>query len=166
MKKIITLLASLVVAVSALAQSMNPLNYSGKMYISSIDALSTPRYISYEDHAIISQEMSIPVIEVTKVIFDFENNIINLNEKDHKIKVTSIKKYLTDDGWNVVLYIDFLEEVDKYELVWREYGHPFLQEITRKESGVEIARMNLSSKPTATSPENALMQLLGGYGGY
>ena len=74
MKKIITIIASFAMAATALAQSMNPLNYSGKMYISSIDALSTPRYISYEDHAIISRNLSIPVVETTKVIFDFENN--------------------------------------------------------------------------------------------
>ena len=166
MKKIITIIASFAMAATALAQSMNPLNYSGKMYISSIDALSTPRYISYEDHAIISRNLSIPVVETTKVIFDFENNIINLNDKDHKIKVTSIKKYTNDDGWIVVLYIDFLEEVDKYELVWREYGHPYLQEITKKETGVEIARMNLSLNPTTTSPDEAIIRMLGSYNGF
>lgn len=166
MNKLITIIASLFITFSAFAQSLNPLNYSGKMYISSIDALSTPRYISYEDHAIISQDMTIPVVEVTKVIFDFENNNINLNEKDHKVKVTGIKKYTTDEGWNVVLYIDFLDEVDKYELVWRELGNPYFQEITKTDDGVKIARMRLSTRPTATSPDAAIMQLLGGYNGF
>lgn len=166
MKKLVIIILGLLAAVNASAQSTNPLNYSGKLYVSSIDVLSTPRYISYEEHAIISQDMSIPVVEVTKIVFDFENGIINMNDKDHKVKVTSVKKYETDMGWQVVLYIDFLDETDKYELVWKEYGKPFLQEITKEEDGVKIARMNLSTKPSATSPDEAIMQLLGGYGGF
>lgn len=108
--------------------------------------------------------MTIPVIEITKVLFDFENNIINLNNKDHKIKVTGTKKYtMTDGSWNVVIFISFLDETDKYELVWREYGSPYLKEITKTDECVKICKMNLSTKPKATSPEDALMQLLRGY---
>ena len=155
--------ASLMICVSASAQSTNPLNYSGKMYVSSIEVITTPRYISFEDHAILSSEMTIPAIEITKVMFDFENNIINLNEKDHKVKVTGAKKYTMTDGlWTVVIYINFLDDTDKYELVWREYGNPYFQEITKTEDGVKIAKMNLSSRPSSTSPEDALLQFLGG----
>lgn len=159
-------MVSLLCVTTSFAQSTNPLNYSGKMYISSFEALSTPRYISYEEHAIINRDMTIPVTEVTKVIFDFEKNIINLNDKDHEVKITSLKKYNSDDGWIVVLYIDFIGEEDKYELVWRESGVPFLQEITKTEEGVKILRMNLSTQPTSTSPDAAILQMLGNLGSF
>lgn len=164
MKKILISLLAVLIGTAAFSQSTNPLNYSGKMYVSSIEVVTTPRYVSFEDHAILSSEMTIPVIEITKVLFDFENNIINLNNEDHKIKITGTKKYtMTDGSWNVVIFISFLDETDKYELVWREYGSPYLQEITKTDEGVKICKMNLSSKPRSTSPEDALMQLLGGY---
>lgn len=164
MKKILISLLAVLIGTAAFSQSTNPLNYSGKMYVSSIEVVTTPRYVSFEDHAILSSEMTIPVIEITKVMFDFENNIINLNNEDHKIKVTGTKKYtMTDGSWNVVIFISFLDETDKYELVWREYGSPYLQEITKTDEGVKICKMNLSTKPRSTSPEDALMQLLGGY---
>ena len=38
---------------------------------------------------------------------------------------------MTDGSWTVVIYISFLDEADKYELVWREYGNPYFQEITK-----------------------------------
>ena len=159
MKQFISTVAALLFAATALAQSTNPLNYSGKMFITSIDLLSTPRYISYEDHAIISTDMRMPTVEVTKVIFDFEKNKITMNDKECDIKVTSSKKYtLADGSWVVVIYIDFLDEPDKYELVWQEYGNPYLQEITKTDEGIKIASMNLSSKPSATSPEEALLE--------
>ena len=164
MKKILISLLAVLIGTAAFSQSTNPLNYSGKMYVSSIEVVTTPRYVSFEDHAILSSEMTIPVIEITKVMFDFENNIINLNNEDHKIKVTGTKKYtMTDGSWNIVIFISFLDETDKYELVWREYGSPYLQEITKTDEGVKICKMNLSTKPRSTSPEDALMQLLGGY---
>lgn len=164
MKKILISLLAALIGPAAFSQSTNPLNYSGKMYVSSIEVVTTPRYVSFEDHAILSSEMTIPVIEITKVLFDFENNIINLNNEDHKIKVTSTKKYTMADGsWNVVIFISFLDETDKYELVWREYGSPYLQEITKTDECVKIYKMNLSTKSRSMSPEDALMQLLGGY---
>ena len=164
MKQFISTVAALLFAATALAQSTNPLNYSGKMFITSIDLLSTPRYISYEDHAIISTDMRMPTVEVTKVIFDFEKNKITMNDKECDIKVTSSKKYtLADGSWVVVIYIDFLDEPDKYELVWQEYGNPYLQEITKTDEGIMIVRMNLSSKPSVTSPEEALLELFNSY---
>ena len=66
----------------------------------------------------------------------------------------------------VVIYIDFLDEPDKYELVWQEYGNPYLQEITKTDEGIKIARMNLSSKPSATSPEEALLEFFNSYGAF
>ena len=73
MKKIIIpvtlVLTSFVVAA---AQSSNPLNYSGRMYVEAIEIIATPRYVSYEDHAILSQQMRIPSVEITKIDMDFE----------------------------------------------------------------------------------------------
>ena len=167
MKKLFSAVAARILCAAASAQSTNPLNYSGTMYVSSIEVITTPRYVSFEDHAILSSEMTIPAIEITKVMFDFENNIINLNDKDHKVKVTGTKKYtMTDGSWTVVIYISFLDEADKYELVWREYGNPYFQEITKTDDGVKIAKMNLSSRPSSTSPEDALLQFLGGLGSF
>lgn len=118
-------------------------------------------------HAIISTDMRIPVVEVTKVIFDFEKSKITLRGKEYDIKVTASKKYtLTDGSWVVVIYIDFLDEPDKYELVWQEYGNPYLQEITKTDEGIKIARMNLSSKPSATSPEEPLLEFFNSYGAF
>ena len=164
MKQFISTVAALLFAATALAQSTNPLNYSGKMFITSIDLLSTPRYISYEDRAIISTDMRMPTVEVTKVIFDFEKNKITMNDKECDIKVTSSKKYtLADGSWVVVIYIVFIGEADKYELVWQEKGTPYLQEITKTDEGIMIVRMNLSSKPSVTSPEEALLELFNSY---
>ena len=55
MKKIIiTVTLVLTSFVNAAAQSTNPLNYSGRMYVEAIEIIATPRYVSYEDHAILS----------------------------------------------------------------------------------------------------------------
>lgn len=72
MKQLISTLSAILITTVALAQSTNPLNYSGKMYVTTIDVLSSPRYVSFEDHAILSTEMTLPVTEVTKILFDFE----------------------------------------------------------------------------------------------
>lgn len=61
-----------VITLSASAQSTNPLNYSGTMYVESITVIETPRYISYEDHAILSEKMTVPSVEVMKIVLDFE----------------------------------------------------------------------------------------------
>ena len=45
---------TLLMTASAKNPKLNPLNYSGKMYVSAMEVLTTPRYISYEDHAILS----------------------------------------------------------------------------------------------------------------
>ena len=64
-----------------------------------------------------------------------------------KIKVNGCKKYDIDRGWVVVVYVDLVNEGDKAELVWPEFGKPFFQQITKTDEGVKIARMVLSSKP-------------------
>ena len=98
MKKVILgiLLCAISVALWAQNPKLNPLNYSGRMYISSIDALTAPRYISYEDHAILSTEISVPAVEVMKVDFDFKNNIITLSDKHNRIKNVRVKEYIND----------------------------------------------------------------------
>jgi integrase len=83
MKKVILGIFLCVTSVALWAQNpkLNPLNYSGRMYIASIDALTTPRYVSYEDHAILSTEISVPAVEVMTVDVDFKNNGIKVHRK-------------------------------------------------------------------------------------
>ena len=66
-KNIITIILALASVFIASAQSTNPLNYSGRMYVEAIEIITTPRYVSYEDHAILSQQMRIPSVEITKI---------------------------------------------------------------------------------------------------
>jgi hypothetical protein len=66
-KNIITIILALASVFIASAQSTNPLNYSGRMYVEAIEIIATPRYVSYEDHAILSQQMRIPSVEITKI---------------------------------------------------------------------------------------------------
>ena len=165
MKKIITtiilVLASFVVAA---AQSTNPLNYSGRMYVEAIEIYATPRYISYEDHAIVSQQMRIPSVEITKIDMDFEKGTITVKDTEMKIKVNNCKRYEADHGWTVVVYVDLVNEGDKGELVWPEFGKPYFQQITKTDDGVKIARMILSRKPYVADEGEALMNLLQGLG--
>ena len=136
-------------AMAATAQepSTNPLNYSGKMYLTAIEYIKTPRYVSYEDHAILSKELRIPALETMKCETDFEKGTILVDDKTIKVKVTSTKKYEEDFGWVVVVYMDIVGKKDKMELVWSQFGAPFLQQITPTDSGVDIARMILSDRP-------------------
>ena len=163
--KLITLIFVLALAtIIAAAQSTNLLNYSGRMYVEVIEIIATPRYVSYEDHAILSQQMRIPSVEITKIDMDFEKGIVIAKEIEMKIKVNGCKKYDTDRGWVVVVYVDLVNEGDKAELVWPEYGKPFFQQITKAEDGVKIARMVLSRKPYVADESEALMNLLQGLG--
>ena len=83
MKRISSFLISVLCAATALAQSTNPLNYSGKMFVSSYEILSTPRYVSYEDHGILNSELTIPVTEITTLISDFENGTLKSGETEY-----------------------------------------------------------------------------------
>ena len=152
---------------SADAQSTNPLNYSGKMYIEAIEIYSTPRYVSYEDHAILSREMRIPCTKIAKCELDFSKGVITTTTDKvqvDKVKVTGTKKYSTDFGWVVVVYMNMVNEGDKAELVWSQYGKPYLQQITQKSGRVDIVRMVLSQRPYVASEQDALMELLSGLG--
>lgn len=146
------------------AQSTNPLNYSGRMYVEAIEIYATPRYISYEDHAIVSQQMRIPSTQIMKCEMDFEKGIVTVDNKEMRIKVNATKKYDTDLGWVVVIYTDMVDEGDKAELVWPEFGKPYFQQITQTDDGVKIARMVLSRKPYVADESEALMNLLQGLG--
>ena len=151
-------------SITATAQSTNPLNYSGRMYVEAIEIYATPRYISYEDHAILSQQMRIPSVQITKCEMDFEKGIVTVDNKEMRIKVNATKKYDTDRGWVVVIYTDMVDEGDKAELVWPEFGKPYFQQITQTDDGVKIARMVLSRKPYVADESEALMNLLQGLG--
>ena len=146
------------------AQSTNPLNYSGRMYVEAIEIIQTPRYVSYEDHAILSQQMRIPSVQITKCEMDFEKGTVTVDNKEMRINVNDTKKYDTDRGWVVVIYTDLVDEGDKAELVWPEFGKPYFQQITKVDNGVNIARMVLTSKPYVADEGEALMNLLQGLG--
>ena len=144
---------------------LNPLNYSGRMYISSVDAISTPRYVSYEDHAILSTELSVPVVEVSKVEFDFKNNVILIQDKSTAITNVRIKEHTDEYSRIIVIYMDLVDSTDKMELVWPDDESPYLLQITPDDDKVAICKMKLSQKPVASSGEDALMQLLNSLGG-
>ena len=148
------------VSAAAAGQSTNPLNYSGRMYIESMEEISTPRYVSYEEHAILTSRAKYPVTEVILVELDFDRNYIRIGNDTFQIKVTATQKYDTNYGWVVVIYANLLNSGDKAEIVWREYGNPYIQQITPDKGEVSIVRMNLSYKPVVHSEEDALMDLL------
>ena len=164
MKRTILIVMLTLVGILGYAQSTNPLNYSGRMYVEAIEIIATPRYVSYEDHAILSQQMRIPSVEITRCDIDFENGTVTVKDSEMKMQVNGCKKYDTDHGWVVVVYVDLINEGDKAELVWPEYGKPFFQQITKADEGVKIARMILSSKPYVADGNEVLLNLLMGLG--
>lgn len=166
-KLILSLLASCCMVISLWSQNpkLNPLNYSGRMYVSLLETITTPRYESYEDHAILTTELSVPPIEVIKVEFDFKNNSITLDDKQLSIESLTIKEVEEDYSTTIVISMDIVDRSYKSELVWPEYGSPYLLEIHQNEDNVSIVKMNLSQKPVATSPEEAMLQMLNSFGG-
>ena len=108
--------------------------------------------------------MRIPSVEITKIDMDFEKGIVIAKEIEMKIKINGCKKYDTDRGWVVVVYVDLVNEGDKAELVWPEFGKPFFQQITKTDDGVKIARMVLSRKPYVADESEALRDILMGLG--
>ena len=164
MKHTILTLVLAFASILGYAQSTNPLNYSGRMYVEAIEIIQTPRYVSYEDHAILSQQMRIPSVEITKIDMDFEKGTVTVKDTQMKIKVTGCKRYEADHGWKVVVYMELVNEGDKTELVWPEFGKPYFQQITKADNGVNIARMVLTSKPYVADEGEALMNLLQGMG--
>ena len=169
MKKCFAIIcAAIAMLMTASAQNhqLNPLNYSGKMYISAVEMLTTPRYVSYEDHAILSSEMTVPVVQVTVVQFDFEKKTVVIDGKEAKIGRTYVKEYSSDYCSTFVIYMEPACVGDRMELVWPENGNPYLLQITPGESDVAICKMKLSHKPVAVSGEDALMQMLNSLGGF
>lgn len=85
MKRIILIVMLAFACILGYAQSTNPLNYSGHMYVEAIEIIQTPRYVSYEDHAILSQQMRIPSAQITKCDMDFEKSTITVDNKEMRI---------------------------------------------------------------------------------
>ena len=164
MKHIIITAALVFASILGYAQSTNPLNYSGRMYVEAIEIYTTPRYVSYEDHAIVSQQMRIPSVRISKCEMDFKNGTVIVDQTTMQVKVNATKKYNTNYGWVVVIYMDLVNEGNKAELVWPEYGKPYMQQITPNDDGVKIARMVLSKNPYVADEREALMNLLQGLG--
>ena len=110
--------------------------------------------------------MTVPVVEVTLVQFDFENNSVPIDGKEVKFSKAYVKEYVSEYSYILVIYIEPLDGGDYMELVWPEKGDPYLLQITPSEGKVDICKMKLSHKPVATSGEDALIQLLNSLGGY
>lgn len=169
MKKCFAIIcAAIAMLMTASAQNpqLDSLNYSGKMYISAVEMLTTPRYVSYEDHAILSSEMTVPVVQVTVAQFDFEKKIVVIDGKEAKIGRTYVKEYSSDYCSTFVIYMEPACGGDRMELVWPENGNPYLLQITPGDSDVAICKMKLSYKPVAVSGEDALIQMLNSLGGF
>ena len=159
MKKSILTAVLCLACFAVVAQNLNPLNFSGKMYVQSMVILSTPRYVSYENHAILSKDMTIPMTKIVKCILDFENGIITIDGKEDRIKVTAAKNCSSDSGSCSVIFMDMLDSPDKMELVWPEYGQPYIQQITKSDDGVKIARVMLSKTPVVADPNDVMLEM-------
>ena len=73
MKKfVLAIFIAMLSTVGASAQSTNPLDYSGELYADYLDVFTTPRYVSYEDHADLSLKKKSQAN--LKCKFDFEYN--------------------------------------------------------------------------------------------
>ncbi|MBQ5679142.1 MAG: hypothetical protein IIV44_04365 [Rikenellaceae bacterium] len=148
---------------------LNPLNYSGKMYVSSVALISTPRYVSYGDHALLSTDFSLPSVDAMPIEFDFKNNVITLpptkgQEQGEKLQIKNVVAKTYKEGYSETIVISMQEVNDptKLELVWSETTNPYLLVIMQEEDNVSIMKYTLSQKHSAPSTEQVLMQLLGG----
>ena len=65
------------------------MNYSGHMYVEAIEIIQTPRYVSYEDHAILSQQMRIPSDQITKCEMDFEKGTVTKLPVVKRVDITA-----------------------------------------------------------------------------
>lgn len=160
----INLMMMVFVPISLLAQDpkVNPLNYSGKMYLSSMEMISTPRYVSYGDHAILSTELSVPTVEETPVVMDFVNNMITFPTAKIQVKNVEAKTYYEGLVETVVISMRDVENNNLVELVWPELGSPYLLMIGQGEDGdVLIIKFNLAKTHTMPS-EEALLEMLFG----
>ena len=164
MKRTILIVMLALAGILGYAQSTNPLNYSGRMYVEAIEICETPRYVSFEDHAIVTQKMRIPSTQISKCEMDFEKGTVTVDGNKMRVKVNDTQLYDTDYGWIVVIFMDLVDEGDKAELVWSETGKPYFQQITPTTNGVKIARMILSHRPYVADENDALQSLLWGLG--
>ena len=160
----INLMMMVLVPTSLLAQDpkVNPLNYSGKMYVSSMEIISTPRYVSYGDHAILSTELSVPTVEESPVVMDFVNNMITIPTGKIQVKNVEAKTYYEGLEETVVISMRNVENNSLVELVWPELGSPYLMMSGQGEDGeVSIVKFNLAKTHTMPSEEALLEMLLG-----
>lgn len=147
MKQLLSVLILLFGLHSANAQNpqLNPLNYSGKMSVTSLEAITTPRYISYNDHALLSTEMSIPTMNLMQVVFDFKNKTIKIMDEElTKISNISVKEYINKGLTTIVIHMDVIDSTDKLEFVWPPLENPYLLVIVQKEEeGATLLKINL-----------------------
>lgn len=170
-RTILLFVVGILLPISLFSQNpkLNPLNYSGKMYVSSVALISTPRYVSYGDHALLSTDFSLPSVDAMPIEFDFKNNVITLpptkgQEQGEKLQIKNVVAKTYKEGYSETIVISMQEVNDptKLELVWSETTNPYLLVIMQEEDNVSIMKYTLSQKHSAPSTEQVLMQLLGG----
>lgn len=113
-KNILAVVIALLASIAATAQSTNPLNYSGRMYIEAYEIFTTPRYIYFEDHAILSQQSRIPSVEISRCEMDFEKGIVKINDSPAKPYFLQITK--TDDCVKSARMVLSSKPFDSYEI--------------------------------------------------
>lgn len=136
--RILVFTIALLASFAAAAQSTNPLNYSGRMYVEAIEIIATPRYVSYEDHAILSQQMRIPSVEITKCDMAFEKGTVTVKDNEMKMKVNGCKKYDTDYGWSLHNSLDTSNCIDALKSAITRHGAP---EIINSDQGYVFQTM-------------------------
>ena len=152
----------------ATAQSLNPLNYSGKMYVIKMESITTTRYVSFEDHSLLTTEFEMDPASWgllgMAITFDFKKKIIrwhgssifgeDAQKSEELFSVISTKKYITDHKqWIAVISMkpSSKEKYYRYELVWPQYGYPYFQSMRNDGEKCEITRYTLSTESPAAS---------------
>lgn len=160
MKKLLTIL---LLAASTLlsAQDFSPLNFSGQLYVKSLEFLKTPRYISYHDHAFLTLQMSMPVTEVTPIELNFEKCTVTLEGTTDSFTITSCKRDDSTRPSTYIISVKMKDSNETAEFVYREHGDFYWQQIKKEGDEYQIARVHLSTKPHAVSDAEALRELLG-----
>lgn len=147
--------------VNAQNPRLNPLNYSGKMPVTSFEVITTPRYISYNDHALLSTEMSMPMMEPLQVEFDFKNKIIkNITEDVTEITNIAVKEYTNGKHTTIVIHMDVVDSTGKLEFVWPPLENPYLLVIEPSEEKAAIVKYNFKHGSSSTTSEDALLKFL------
>lgn len=164
MKRIIISLLLGAICLMAVAQSANPLAYSGKFYVKEMFAIHAMWYQSYDEHSVFHRTADIPITEPVAVAVDFSKNTISLNDKTSNISNAKVQLRPCNDQGDKMVLITFNMEGTN-DLLYLEYFPyskvPDLFQVTREEEGASVLVMRLSATPYMDSDAEALRKLLG-----